>query len=273
MRDGKATGFVGVNGARLYYERQGVGQSLLFIAGSTGDAGNFTRAADLLANEFTVVTYDRRGNSRSDRPVGWTKTSVSEQADDAAGLIQTLGLEPTVVFGASAGGPIALDLIIRHSRLARAGILQEPSIFSVLPDPPAALAPRRVLIEEALKTVGPRGAIEALMRYLNDDRVLTAIPPDILERMLNNADTILNIEGPGFAGWQPKKDELAALKVPVVLVIARDTLPVYRQVMEWLARELKVEPTIVSGRHAFYYYRPQDLADLLRPILRRFRPS
>ncbi len=265
----KVTDFVVANGARLYYERQGTGQLLLFIAGSTGDAGNFTRAADLLADEFTVVTYDRRGNSRSERPAGWTTTSISEQADDAAAMIRALGLEPAVVFGASAGGPIALDLIIRHPRLVRAGILQDPAIFSVLSDPAATLAPRRALVEEALKTKGPRGAIEALMRYLNDDGVLTAIPPDILERMLGNADTILNVESPGFAGWRPRSEDLAALKVPVVLMIARETLPVYRQAMDWLAREIKVEPITVPGRHAFYYYRPQDLADVLRPILRR----
>ncbi|HKW93427.1 MAG TPA: alpha/beta hydrolase [Methylomirabilota bacterium] len=270
MPQAKVTDFVVTNGATLYYERQGAGQSLLFIAGSTGDAGNFTRTAELLADEFTVVTYDRRGNSRSARPPSWTKTSVSEQADDAAGIIRALGLEPTVVFGASAGGSIALDLMIRHPRLLCAGILQEPSIFSVLPDPAAALAPRRTLIEDTLRTKGPRGAIEALMCYLNDECVLGAIPPDILERMLNNADTILSIEGPGFAGWRPRDEDVAALSVPMVLMIARDTLPVYRQVTDWLASRLKVEPIVGPGRHAFYYYRPQDLADLLRPILRRF---
>ena len=36
------------------------------------------------------------------------------------------------------------------------------------------------------------------MCYLNDDSVPTAIPADILERMLNNAETILNIEAPGI---------------------------------------------------------------------------
>jgi pimeloyl-ACP methyl ester carboxylesterase len=266
----KVKDFVLANGARLYYEMQGTGQSVLFIAGSTGDAGNFTRAADLLADEFTVVTYDRRGNSRSERPAGWTATSVPEQADDAAGLIQALGLEPAVVFGASAGGPIALDLMIRHPRLVRVGILQEPSIFSVLPDPMAALAQRRALVEEALRTKGPRGAVETLMRYLNDDSVLAAIPPDVLGRMLDNADTIIGIESPGFARWQPRTEDLAALRMPVVLMIARDTMPVYRQVMDWLATQLNVEPITVPGRHAFYYYRPQDLADVLRPILRRF---
>src|SRR5262247_1484418 len=107
----KVNDFVVSNGARLYYEKHGTGQSLLFIAGSTGDAGNFTRTAALLADEFTVVTYDRRGNSRSERPQGWTTTSVAEQADDAAGIIHALGLAPAVVFGASAGGPIALDVM------------------------------------------------------------------------------------------------------------------------------------------------------------------
>src|SRR5215475_15198872 len=107
MASQKVTDFVVSNGARLYYERQGAGQPIFFIAGSTGDAGNFTRTAALLADEFTVVTYDRRGNSRSERPKGWTTTSVAEQADDAAGIIQALGLAPAVVFGASAGGPIA----------------------------------------------------------------------------------------------------------------------------------------------------------------------
>src|SRR5262249_47180484 len=96
------------------------------------------------------------------------------------------------------------------------------------------------------------------------------IPADILERMLGNAETILSIEAPGFAGWQPTPSQLAALQVPVVLMVARDTLPVYRAVVEWLAAEIKVEPITVPGRHAFYYYRPQDLADALRPIVRRF---
>jgi pimeloyl-ACP methyl ester carboxylesterase len=257
-----------VNGAKLYYEKQGTGTAVLLIAGSTGDAGNFTRAADLLADEFTVVTYDRRGNSRSPRPSGWTTTSVAEQADDAAGLIHSLGLSPAVVFGASAGGLIALDLMIRHPQLVRQGIVQEPSIFSVLPDPMVALAPRRALIEEALRTKGARAAIESLMRYLNDDAVFAAIPSEILERMLGNADTILTIEGPGFAGWQPKPKDLANLTVPMTLMFANETLPVYKEVTQWLATQLNAELVTVPGRHGFYFYRPQDLADALRRIVK-----
>jgi pimeloyl-ACP methyl ester carboxylesterase len=41
----------------------------------TGDADHFETLADLLADEFTIVSYDRRGNGRSRRPAGWAMTS------------------------------------------------------------------------------------------------------------------------------------------------------------------------------------------------------
>ena len=42
-KPGKITDLAALNGTVLYYEKQGSGPALLFIAGSTGDAGNFTR--------------------------------------------------------------------------------------------------------------------------------------------------------------------------------------------------------------------------------------
>jgi pimeloyl-ACP methyl ester carboxylesterase len=269
MTQDAETKCVVANGASLYYERQGTGPTVFFIAGSTGDAGNFTRAATLLADEFMVVTYDRRGNSRSPRPPGWTTTSIEEQADDAAALIHALGLAPTVIFGASVGGLIALDLIIRYPQLVRACVVQEPSIFSVLPDPMAELTARRTILSEGLRLGGPREAVKALMRYLNDDTVFSAIPADILERMLSNADTIISVEVPGFAGWRLQIGDLERLKVPITLLVASDTLPIYKAVTAWLAKQIGAQPITVPGRHGFYYYRPQDLADAIRPILKR----
>jgi pimeloyl-ACP methyl ester carboxylesterase len=85
---------VTVNGAELYHEVRGEGPPVLLIMGATGDGGHFAQLAGLLADEFTVVSYDRRGNGRSPRPAGWQRTSAEEQADDAAALLQALGLTP-----------------------------------------------------------------------------------------------------------------------------------------------------------------------------------
>src|SRR4029453_9652587 len=95
---------VEANGTELYYEVHGSGSPLLFISGATGDAGHFTHVADALSDDFRVITYDRRGNSRSPRPAGWTQTSITEQADDAAALLEALPVTSPVVFGTRGGG-------------------------------------------------------------------------------------------------------------------------------------------------------------------------
>jgi len=94
-----------VNGIRIYYEKRGGGPAVLFVSGATGDAGHWTTVAHILADAYTVITYDRRANSRSPRPPGWTSTTVGEQADDAAVLLCGLGLAPAIVFGTSAAAP------------------------------------------------------------------------------------------------------------------------------------------------------------------------
>ena len=128
---------VPVNGTVLNTETRGHGLAVLLIAGAGGDAAELGGLADALADEFCVITYDRRGNSRCPRPAGWTATSLAEQADDAAALLAALGHSPAVVVGTSAGGSIALELALRHPTAVRAAIIHEP------PSWPAPLIPRR----------------------------------------------------------------------------------------------------------------------------------
>jgi pimeloyl-ACP methyl ester carboxylesterase len=114
----------------LHTETRGHGPAVLLIAGAGGDAAELAGVAAALADAFTVTTYDRRGNSRSPRPAGWTATSIAEQADDAAALLAALGQTPAVVVGTSAGGSIALELALRHPQAARAAIIHEPPILA-----------------------------------------------------------------------------------------------------------------------------------------------
>jgi pimeloyl-ACP methyl ester carboxylesterase len=108
-----------VNGTELYYEVLGTGPPVLLIMGATGDGGHFDAIADLLADEFTVITYDRRGNGRSPAPPGWQTTSAEEQADDAAALLDALETGPAAAFGTSSGGTFALCLLVRHPEAVR----------------------------------------------------------------------------------------------------------------------------------------------------------
>ena len=134
---------VRVNGVELYHEIRGSGPPVLLIMGGTGDGGHFDTLADLLADEFTVVTYDRRGNGRSPVPTGWTTTSPKEQADDAAGLVDALAVGPTAVFGTSSGGSFALWTLTRHPAIVRGAVLHDPGVYALLDDFDAIRAVRR----------------------------------------------------------------------------------------------------------------------------------
>ncbi|MGI8832343.1 MAG: alpha/beta fold hydrolase [Nitrososphaeraceae archaeon] len=96
-------------GAEIYCERRGNGPLLLLITGAEGDAGFYSSAADILADEFTVVSYDRRCNSRStgDRRADMT---VAQQVRDATAIIKAMGADKAIVFGSSGGAIIGLEL-------------------------------------------------------------------------------------------------------------------------------------------------------------------
>lgn len=260
-----------VNGTKLYYEIHGAGPTLLLISGATGDAGHFDKVAQLLSDKFTVVTYDRRGNSRSARPDGWTKTSIPEQADDAAALIKALGLAPVAVYSTSAGAQIGLDLAIRYPQLLRGVVLHEPPMLSVLSHPEQVMPSIMGVIQKGMQAKGPPGGIEAFLRMVAGDAAYDAIDPAVKDRMLKNADVCFNIEFQAFGGYRPTDEQLAAIKPPVRLVLSTNTTPFFTEIGQWLGTRLKLEVGKMPGGHAAYFDHPQELADAIRPMIESFK--
>src|SRR5258706_10115886 len=109
-------------GASLYYEVRGSGPILLLICGGVYDAAGYAGLAERLADRYTVVTYDRRGNSRSPLDGPPRHQRVEVHADDAHRLLAAVGVtggERADVFGNSSGAMIALELAVRHPEQVR----------------------------------------------------------------------------------------------------------------------------------------------------------
>ncbi len=263
-----ARGVVRVNGAEIYHEIRGAGPSVLLIAPAGGDGGVFDSIADLLADEFTVVTYDRRGNSRSPRPAGWEKTTMEEQADDAAWLIRTTKVAPAAVFGTSSSGMIALDLVIRHPGILRGAILHETGLFSVLANPGEVMALLQSTIQRGVETSGPGGGVEALLRLACGDTTYEALDQVVRERLRDNADVFLHIESSLFE-YRPDEVSLAAVRLPVHVATGEAPFPFFSEIAEWIASRLKTKPRTLPGSHGGYIDHPQATADALRPLLRQ----
>jgi pimeloyl-ACP methyl ester carboxylesterase len=257
-----------VNGTELYYEVRGAGPPLLLIMGATGDAGHFERLAELLADEFTVVTYDRRGNGRSPRRPGWAATSAEEQADDAAALLEALGLAPAAVFGTSLAGVIALCLVLRHPRVVSGAILHEPAFWSLFDDPEEVKRTVGGTIADGMRSGGPREAIERFYRFVAGDANWEGLDPELRERVRAGADTYLEVERGAFATYLPDEATLAGVATPIQLLVGDQTLPYFAQAAGRLAKRLGVEITSTAGTHFGYLDHPVELAETVRPFLR-----
>ena len=179
--------------ARLYYEVRGAGPVVLLIAGGSGDSGHFERVANEIADRYTVVTYDRRGFSRStlgglpdDRP------RLEADSDDAQRLLDRLADGPAFVFGSSSGAIVALDLIARHPERIRILVAHEPPLVRLLPDAKQQLE----FLDEVYDTYRSSGVDLAMRKFstgvgLGD----LAQPPEGIELPPHVAEMLSRIHG------------------------------------------------------------------------------
>jgi predicted ATPase len=73
-----------------------------------------------------------------------------------------------------------------------------------------------------------------------------------------------------FATWHPRREALAAIQVPVTLLVGRESRAFFGEMARWLAPRLRVPVVTVPGRHGAYVDHAPELAEALRPIFRRW---
>ena len=256
---GIESGQVEANGCRLYVETRGEGSPLLLIAGGLADAGQFTALAEALAPHHRVITYDRRGNSRSTAPTGWATTNVAEQADDAVGLLQALGIPAASVYGHSLGAPIALEIALRRPEIVDALILHDPVMVGVLADPGAVMALVGPVIGEAMESGGPAAAAEAFYRFAVGE-AFDALDSATWERMRADGPTLFGVEFAPISEWLPGEEALRRSRVSTLILAGTGSPPFFHEAAGWLAPRLGAAIAQVPGGHGAAFDHPADVA-------------
>src|SRR5438876_9438198 len=135
MKEGKSMSTLKVPGAQLYYEVEGSGPLLILIPGARGEGEVFRPLAHLLSAKYQVVTYDRRGFSRSSLagPQDYGHRLATD-ADDVRRLIKHLTDQPATVFGNSSGAIVALEVLTHAPSRVQTVVAHEPPTVFLLPD-------------------------------------------------------------------------------------------------------------------------------------------
>jgi pimeloyl-ACP methyl ester carboxylesterase len=289
-----------VPGANLYYEVRGSGPVLLLICGGVYDAAGYTGLAQQLADRYTVVTYDRRGNSRSPLDGEREPQRIEVHGDDAHRVLSAVGVsgdEPASVFGNSSGAIIGLELAARHPEQVRVLVAHEPPLFELLSDRDHW----RTVIQNVENTFleegpGPAGevlgaalamrggqqqdggepaegdAADGQQRIPGGGNAPQGEPdPETMEmmaRLQKNMEFFIGYEVPPFARYVPDFATLQASSVRGVGAAGDETEgePPHRAAIA-VAERLGTQPVMFPGDHGGFGIQPEAFAAKLRDVL------
>lgn len=250
---------IDIDDTTLYYDRSGHGPAMLFVHGMCGDAEVWADQARRVSDRYTCVRYDRRGHTRSAR--GDAAISDALHADDAAGLIEALGLAPCLLVGSSSGAAIGVEVALRYGRLLRGAVFSEPPLFSLDPEAGQAVTSELIpRVEQASVTDGPRAAVDAFFSFACPGLWLI-IDDTRKDRYRANAEI-------GFTDLRSQSldvtaEDLVAVTVPTLVVAGSESHRSLRSIAHQLAAALPdarfVE--LESSGHVTYAERPDEFAN------------
>ena len=256
-----------VNNVELFFELSGRGEvPLALVHGSWASHHTWEAFVPVVADSFQVLTYDRRGHSRSQRPPG--QGSIREDVADLAALIAQFDLAPAWVVGNSQGGLIALRPAGERPELLRGVSAHEPPLFSLLRDEPAAasaLAAIRRLdaaVAERIASGDDSGAAEFFIEAILGSGTWERLPDAYRQELINNAPTYLDqIRDPENELFD--SEWIAAFDGPALLTRGQghDEIvdPMYKRIAELLS-EVTFQ-TIAGGGHVPQRFAPEAYAE------------
>lgn len=169
----------------LYYETYGDEneRTLLLINGLGSDHREWLYQIPAFKRKFRVIAFDNRGTGLSDAPP--PPYTTAEMADDAAALLDHLGIARASVLGVSMGGLIAQMVAIRHPQAVEKLVLGCTAVGgdrSIKP-PPEVMA--------AFSSFDPddrEGSVRRVLPYLYTEDFIRSCPEEI-ERFVRFSST------------------------------------------------------------------------------------
>jgi pimeloyl-ACP methyl ester carboxylesterase len=278
---GVGAGHVRTEGDDLYYEVRGRGRTLLMIPPARGDGWSYAHVAEILADEYTVITFDRRANARStmNAPQNF---EISQQSRDAAAVLHAAGEQSAVVFGSSSGAVIALDMAKTQRHVVQAVVAHEPPLARLHPQARkwqrffaevyvtgcrfgASVAELRFMLGVQL----PVWQMIKATREVNQHRKRSS-EPYLSSRQA--ADVLVKLELLPVTNYLPDFDAIKHGEATSFVGVSEYGLTRsawYAQVAQVLASQLDCELVTFPGHHGSFMDASDEFSAVLRDVMHR----
>lgn len=255
---------VNVGDAIINLEVVGEGTPLVLIHGWAQDLTIWDDQVPAFARHYRVIRYDRRGYGKSTG-----NSDATRDPDDIRILLDSLGIRSAILLGLSAGSRAAVNFAVAFPDRVKALVLYGQAVLPGFTPVPVGPTPVMIFRDIAQKH-GLDSAGRALMAH-----PLSWSPPDRPD-VSNRLRALWN----GYAGRdlldpQPESgrvphaqlDQVAALRVPTLVVSGDHDLPLFLAVGDTLVRRIPgAERAIISNAgHGAHFARPTEFnAAILR---------
>ena len=244
----------------LYYERMGHGATMVLVHGAIADAGYFSDLCHYLRDHFDLITYDRRGNSRS-IPKEGASFHVKDQTDDLVNVIEMLDLHDVILVGHSAGGIMCLEALGRIPARLKQVIIYETPLMNIL-----QARERNVQWVEDLKAMNAAGKHREVAHEFGisigelDERARTKSRDEKIKDR-QNFGHFINHEFNDFSYYEPNMKMLRAnARYLTLLQGDRNNGHYFHESMQVLSRETGCRLFYTAGCHNAPFDVPESFA-------------
>lgn len=255
----------------LEYYDESDGPPLLMIRGLGAQATTWGEPVLApLRERVRVIRLSNRGTGLSDKPAG--PVSIRTMADDAAALLDALGVDRAHVFGVSMGGMIAQELALNHAERVDRLVLGctfagGPNAVRAGADVMALLTPQAgQSAEEQIRRTRPALVTERTMRergeFLDEMMRIDLETPTPLETVVKQLAAI---------GEFDTYDRLPSIRAPTLVIHGDSDVLVPAENARILHERIpgSTLEIVPEAGHMFFWDQPEETAAILTSFLLR----
>ena len=251
------------DGTTIAFDKYGTGPVVILVNGTVGyrQYHGDLELAQIMANNFTAVAYDRRGRGESTDTIPYT---IEREIDDIEALIDALGGQGDL-YGVSTGGALVLKAAIQlKAKIRKIALFEPPWLGEEMRE---IFLETRAALDDMLAQQKLDDALSLFMQnFMSPDEVkeFQSAYPDDWKIMKAIAPTLAYDYALLDDGVPPTTLAVSATR-PVLLIEGSEGLPYAKQSLRKL---LKVIPNArletLHGQH--HEPDPKVIAEILTPF-------
>jgi pimeloyl-ACP methyl ester carboxylesterase len=262
------TGYVDVEGARLYYEAAGQGEPVILIHGGFLDRRMWDGQFETFAQDYRVIRYDVRAHGLSH-----TDSVSFADHEDLYDLMVALDVPSATLVGLSMGGMIAIDFALTYPESTSGLVLVGPGV-SGYPLDNETMQEYVEALTGAFESGGLLAASEIFARYWCDGPQRQ--PADVDPRVRGKVLEMLAGSEERWRYWQlsqppdpPAYDRLGQIAAPTLLLLGGIDMPIIAEIGELIAQRVPGARKVMIDdvAHMVNMERPEQFNALVREFL------